>query len=249
MTENTQLERILIEFGLSESESTLYLAGLRLGKTSILKLSRESGLKRPTVYKLIEKLLLRNIFAKIEEGWKVYYEAQNPRVLYQILDQKTILLDDNFPLLSNLYTAKNTSGVMNYQGIKEIKYLYTNILNEVGYMQKYYVICNQELFMSLDKVFFEGFIRDRNAKNPNLKMIFTESEEANSSKKYQSKSNVAIKLLPESRVYRQNIIITPNRLIIHNLEKPTSAVVVFQKPIIESFQSIFDILWNNIDEK
>jgi sugar-specific transcriptional regulator TrmB len=241
--DNNHILDTLAGLGLSSSQSLLYMSGLRLGKTTVINLAKESGLKRPTVYRLLEELIADRLFIKVEQGWKVVYEAAHPKSLYQLLSYKTQLLDTNFASINNLYTAKNTSGFQYYEGLKEIKLLYQQILDEVEFMQDYLVLGNQELFLSLDKPFFDSFIRDRNSKNPKIKMIFTHSEIAIDSAKYQNRSNIQIKFMPTDLSYKQNIIITPTKVIIHNLELPTSAIVLSQENIITSFKSLFYMIW------
>jgi sugar-specific transcriptional regulator TrmB len=233
----------LAALGLTSSQSLLYVSGLKLGKTTVINLAKESGLKRPTVYRLLEELITARLFIKVEQGWKVYYEAAHPKSLYQLLGYKTQLLDTNFASINNLYTAKNTAGFQYYEGLKEIKVLYQQILSEVEFMQDYLVLGNHDLFLSLDKAFFESFIRDRNNKNPNIKMVFPESEVAREAIKYQDRPNVQIKLMQNANIYKQNIIITPTKVIIHNLEQPTSAIVLSQENIVVSFKSLFYMIW------
>jgi sugar-specific transcriptional regulator TrmB len=233
----------LAALGLTSSQSLLYVSGLKLGKTTVINLAKESGLKRPTVYRLLEELITDRLFIKVEQGWKVFYEAAHPKSLYQLLSYKTQLLDSNFASINNLYTAKNTAGFQYYEGLKEIKVLYQQILSEVEFMQDYFALGNQELFLSLDKTFFESFIRDRNSKNPKIKMIFTHSEAAVDSAKYQNRPNVQIKFMARDFVYKQNMVITPTKVIIHNLEQPTSAIVLSQENIVVSFKSLFYMIW------
>jgi HTH-type transcriptional regulator, sugar sensing transcriptional regulator len=246
---NTKLLNTLTELGLTESQSLLYLTGLSLGKTTILNLSRESDLKRPTVYKLIGELVLKKLFLVVEQGWKTYYEAVNPKILYQILSVKVAELDQNYPALSSIYNSKNQIGFQYYEGLKEIKNLYSEILNETNFRDNYRVIGNQDMWLNLDKNFFERFIQDRNSMNPNIQMLFTFSDLAKVSAKLQARKNIKIKLLEPTGHYQQNLIITPNKVVIHNLTSPTSAYVLTQENIIASFNYLFDTIWNSTTPK
>jgi sugar-specific transcriptional regulator TrmB len=240
---NAKLLHTLVELGLTESQSLIYLTGLSLGKTTILNLSKASNLKRPTVYKLIGELVIKKLFLVVEQGWKTYYEAVNPKVLYQILNNKTLHLEQNYNIFASIYNSKNQTGFEYYQGLNEIKNLYAEILIEINFRDNYSVIGNQDMWLNLDRNFFEGFIKDRNKMNPNIRMLFTFSELAKISAKFQERSNIKIKFLQPTGHYQQNLVITPNRVIIHDLTTPTSAYVLTQENVIASFQYLFDTIW------
>ena len=53
---NEKLQSILKNIGLSETEAEVYLASLSLGPTTILKIARSSGVKRTSVYTIIDAL-------------------------------------------------------------------------------------------------------------------------------------------------------------------------------------------------
>ncbi|MEM1312014.1 MAG: helix-turn-helix domain-containing protein, partial [Patescibacteria group bacterium] len=234
---------LIISLGYSKSEAILYVSGLELGTTTVMKLAEKADIKRPTVYKLMEKLILSGLFNKVEKGWKVYFEASPPKHLYSLLESKKNKLNVLYPQLHNLFKNKNTSGIQYFQGIKEIKLLYLEILSEVRFSQPYKVIGNQQLFIKLDKPFFNNFINDRNNLNPQVKMILNDSEESHLALQYQRRSNVKIKLSQNLTTFNSNIIITPHKVIIHNLEEPTNAFVISQESIILSFSNLFDLLW------
>ena len=55
------LEKELEKIGLTEKEAAVYLALLKLGPTTALKIARETGIKRPTVYTTLDALKGRGL--------------------------------------------------------------------------------------------------------------------------------------------------------------------------------------------
>jgi len=62
----------LKNFGLSDKEISLYLAVLANGPTTATNLARAAGLKRPTVYVLLETLLDRGLLASEKNKGKQF---------------------------------------------------------------------------------------------------------------------------------------------------------------------------------
>ena len=55
------IKEILIDFGLSEHEALVYLSSLMLGPSTVNKIAKHSGVKRTTVYPVVESLKRKGI--------------------------------------------------------------------------------------------------------------------------------------------------------------------------------------------
>jgi HTH-type transcriptional regulator, sugar sensing transcriptional regulator len=64
------LENELQQLGLNDSESKIYLIALELGGGAIQELADQSGIKRGTVYNIIESLVAKNILKRKEKNKK-----------------------------------------------------------------------------------------------------------------------------------------------------------------------------------
>ena len=91
---NKKYISILSQLGLSETEASVYLAGIKSGATSILQLSKISGVKRTTVYTIVDSLIANGLMRIDIKGFKKYYVTEPPEKLEQILvRQKNLLVD------------------------------------------------------------------------------------------------------------------------------------------------------------
>ncbi len=184
----------------------------------------------------------------MEYGFKIHYKAQNPNKLAHEHDIKEQIIKDILPTLHSKFTLGDKSQVEYYAGKNEIKGLYLKILDEVEFRQKYYVIGDQELFLRVDEVFFNGFIRKRNKLNPEIKMFFTQTDAALESMKIQANhfNNVQIKLLPDQTTFTANIIITEKRVVVNRLSDPISATSLTNPDIIDTFIQMFELFWESV---
>lgn len=82
--------KTLEEFGLSAEEAKVYMAGLSLGPTTILKLAKTSEVQRTAVYRVVESLRQHGLM-KIElKGLKKLYAAESPHNLKRVLEEKNV---------------------------------------------------------------------------------------------------------------------------------------------------------------
>jgi sugar-specific transcriptional regulator TrmB len=98
-----QLIKTLSSFGLSKNDALVYVAGLSLGPSTILKLSKEAGIKRTTTYSVVESLKQKGLIFVEQKGWKQYYVSENPEKLKSIIERKKENLQESLPSLLSLY--------------------------------------------------------------------------------------------------------------------------------------------------
>lgn len=80
------LEMELRKLGLKEKEVKVYLAGLKLGPSSVQKIAEAAGgMTRPTTYEIIRRLAEKRLFSTIKENKKQSFIAQSPEGILGIL--------------------------------------------------------------------------------------------------------------------------------------------------------------------
>ena len=88
--------------GLDEKTEKVYVALLKLADAPAAKVARESGLKRTSVYHVLENLASMGLASSyIHRGVK-RYAAENPSRLKAFFEQKAILAERLTPILQNL---------------------------------------------------------------------------------------------------------------------------------------------------
>lgn len=74
--------------GLTDKEIDIYLAGLKLGPTNAQYLASASGVKRPTVYFIIDQLKKRGMVNQSIRGKKKVYEMASPEKLRKFIEEE-----------------------------------------------------------------------------------------------------------------------------------------------------------------
>lgn len=74
-----KVEKILMTLGLSDKEAAIYLALYRIGQGTAYEIAKECGLKRPTVYVIMEELRKKGLALVIPNPKKQIFIAKDPR--------------------------------------------------------------------------------------------------------------------------------------------------------------------------
>ncbi len=88
------LKEILAEYGLSDKESSVYLAMLELGPASVQDIAKKSGVNRATTYVLIESLKRRGLMSTFEKGKKTMFVAESPDRLKRLIEKEMSVIKD-----------------------------------------------------------------------------------------------------------------------------------------------------------
>ncbi|MFH1142217.1 MAG: helix-turn-helix domain-containing protein, partial [Candidatus Uhrbacteria bacterium] len=75
----------LHSLGLSESEAKIYIAGLKLGASSVQDIAKAAKLSRTAAYDAIESLKGKELLSTYQRGKKTVYVAEDPDLLLQHL--------------------------------------------------------------------------------------------------------------------------------------------------------------------
>ena len=244
-----KLVDILEKIGLSEHESAVYFASISLGPTTALTQSRASGVKRSTVYSVIETLKRKGLMAEELRGLKTVFFANNPDKLGDVLNERKDLLGKHLEEFKTLYNLNEEEGTIRYyEGLEAIKSVYDGVLSDIKVREDYSVIADVDEWHKLDPKYFDKF-RDRRARmNINMRLIFTDSEEAREAKKFERNFNQKVRILPEGTNLKTSLIVTPQKVVIHQYNPPISAIIIQTKSAIQLQKEMFEIIWNSLPE-
>jgi len=114
-----QLEKI----GLPKNQAEIYLSLLKNGPQFIQKISKNTGIKRTTLYLIIERMLEKNLISiEIKQKRKQYY-IKNPKTLLSHIKEQYYLLDALMPQLEDIFEQKSAASKIRFYdtvaGMKE----------------------------------------------------------------------------------------------------------------------------------
>ncbi len=237
----------LLQFGLSEDQSAVYLAGISLGPTTILKLSKNSGIPRTTIYTIINQLVKLGLFKINIIGFKKTYEAENPKRLVLTLEQKAESLKESIPDFLSLYNLKESgSNIRYYEGLHAIQPLYLESLYDIKNNDTLLVISNSKEWMTIDEKYFQSYREKRARLGIQTKILVQESDIVDRMKEFQRNFNEEIRTLPKTTSINVDFFCTPKRVVIFQTKPPYVAIEIENDFIIVLYKNLFETIWNTI---
>lgn len=250
MSKEKYLE-ILKDFGLSDTESAVYFSMVALGPSPILKISKASEVKRTTVYSIIESLKQKGLVREDLEGFKTLYTAESPDKLLSILETKKNKLKNNLDDLLAIYNkGEKETFIKIYDSWESIKSVYLGLLEDIKPDEEYLIISSMSEAFNYDEKFFAE-LREKRAKLPiKIRALISdpETEEGKKFKKFDRNFNIDSRFLPNGTDLTTNLVVTPQKVLIHRFGEPTSAIVIENKDIIKMHQEFFNVMWNSANE-
>ncbi|MEI6238668.1 MAG: helix-turn-helix domain-containing protein [bacterium] len=239
----------LIDFGLSENEASVYISALKLGPTAILPLSRETGIRRTTVYTVIETLKLKGLISVELKGFKHLFVAAHPKMLSSIFESKKKKLEAIIPELTTIQKSSGSESVIrSYEGIASIRSLYENVLDTLRTDDFCYVVSDTEKFVEKDPDFFTDYMQRRARMKIDLKAMLRDSPVARERQKFAKNWGASIKILPANTLFDANFTVTNHILVIQDLSESSLAIATENKSYISLQKTLFETIWNSIPD-
>jgi len=237
------LETALKNLGLEDKEISVYLKLLEVGEGSPLELSRQTGIKRPTVYLVLQSLEAKGFVTKVVHEKRTLFSPQHPKKLLVDMETKLKDLEGVMPQLESLtYKGEGRPRILMFEGAEALDRAYDNAFTSKG----------EILFMStlgLSKKLFPRTFRklDYAALSSDFKVkeLVDESPEG---KEYAAKVNSTyrtVQLIPKKYLpFETDIGIFNNTVLITSGEKEYFTVGIESQKIAQAFRTLFGLMWS-----
>lgn len=238
---------VLRNLGLEEKEAGIYLALLELGEASVVRISRKSGVKRPTAYVILESLESKGLVTKIERGKKTLFVSQPPKKLMVEAEFRLQELTEVMPQLESLLQkGSGKPRVMIYEGKEALDRAYDEVFVTKGEM----------LYMGNVKLFEEAFPRTmkklqyaRPSPEFRIRGLLVESSEAREYAQTHDSEYEHTRFIPKEHApFNADIGIFGNRTLISSILKDYFTVSVESEEIAHAFRVIFEMMWLSAKE-
>ena len=118
---------LLQEIGLTEGETKVYLALIKLGETKTGQLAKEARVSSSKVYKILDRLLKKGLAGFVIKGKIKFFTPMEPKRILEYMDQKEKELKEKKELVKELIPqleleqkmAKKPEAVI-YDGFKAV---------------------------------------------------------------------------------------------------------------------------------
>lgn len=250
---NEKIKKFLTDIGLSEKEAAVYLALLPVDSSSVIDLSKSTGINRTTLYPILEDLLAKKIILEIKEGKKIRFQAEPPERIATFVqsqrakfEEQEKLLDDMIPQMRGFVRQTGEKPVVKYYDGRE------GILQSIA---EYYHIGDRETeeFLIYPRDTVKNLFSPQEQKKAqstriksdvHMNSIFTSTEPYPS-----DPTSSRHRLDPKDYKIMCEIGIYGDRVHIHTLSQNLSAIYIKSADVAETLKTLFKLAIRGIENE
>ena len=245
--------KALTQVGLTNKQAVVYSALLELGEAKMTQIARHAKLKRPTVYLVIEELVLMTLVSVVEKGKKKFYSAVHPNRITEILESRKQQYQELLPdLLARYGSIRGKPKVQMLEGMEGIRQAYQeayNLLREgkneglwfgnISFLLDHFPLVIKEYDNVLSSLkqykVRELIIGDQKSKEWVEKMQLI------------AKPNHHVKYLDDKgQCGITDQFIVGNKIMLFSMNKELFTLIIESEEIVKTQTFIFENIWNSI---
>ena len=242
----------LKRIGLDEKQALIYLKALELGEVSMTELARSAGLKRPSVYLAVEKLLIhKGLLSGTKKGKRNVYAAVHPRRLLDIARLQSREIEELLPELVALhYAPKEKPKIQVFEGTEGVRMLYKELYQSLNNKEEALWFSNiGALRKHLPEALTEYKKMLRHLKNPKIRELNFGDEDGKlwfQEVKLLRGRNHMIRILPTDFEFGlSDNLIFGNKLVIFSLRGEIFVTVLESEDVAKTYRALFEWAWKH----
>lgn len=242
--------KILEKIGLTEGESRVYLALLKIGKSTIGNIIKESGVSNSKVYNILDRLAKKGLVGSIIENNTRNFEAKSPSRLTEFVEEKERQVREEkqeiqklIPQLEQIQkNAESPQEAEILQGKNGLITIAELVLKKVKKGDEVLVFGIPKEAMDLMGVYYKGWHERRAKKGIRCRMLYnrTAKELGIIRRKIPLTQT---RFLPKEIITPALVFIGENYVSIELFGDNTLAFVIRNKKVADSYRVYFNLLW------
>lgn len=232
----------LKKIGLSDKQAKVYWAILNLGTCTILEIARQCGLKRPTVYNIISELAPLGLISKVPLDKKIYFKAENPLQLINLLKKKEGALNQIIPLLQTAFTKTlDKPSVKVLEGEDAM----LTVRDDWFTAKEIRFFGSIKLLQSVFPEHMEKVMKWIKKNKIITKDLLANSPEDLAYAQKTANDHYQVRISPPDLPFKIDCAIYNNKLTIFSMMESLFVVVIEDKNIVESFRHLHELAWRS----
>lgn len=241
----TKEREILMQIGLSENESRIYLSLLSSGSLSAYEIASKTGIYRPNVYDKLETLIKKGLVSYVIKNSKKYFTAAEPEKIEEYLNEEAEKIGQDkeklktiMPQLSAMATSlKIPTKVEVFEGKEGLKVF----LRDISRTTKEVLITgiDDARYNETLPTFMPKYFKELKTKKIKERVITADRPDI-----FQYKAaTTTYRFLPEKEFNPTNTFIYANKIAIVNWDIPPTVIRIENKNLASTYRQHFEHLW------
>jgi sugar-specific transcriptional regulator TrmB len=241
-----EIQRLLKEVGLHDSEVRVYLYLLENGLSTPPQIAKGTGMARTNGYAVLQELRQKGLIEEQMKGKRKIYIATDPIALEQSLERKRQAIHQLLPDLRALYSAeKNRPKIQFFEGWDQVKRIFDMTLSA----KEVFGIASTNKLFALDSSFFVNYRIQIKQKNIVFRDILTHASgaAAGPQAENEAKGFYSFRTLPSDYDdLPTDILIWNDQIALISTATPIFGTVLTNKALAQTFRMMFDVMWRRL---
>jgi len=242
------IQQTLKNYGLTDEEVNLYLAGLKTGEAPLARIAKMAGIKRPTAYSIAKSLEEKGLMGNFKMRSGLRFVVSPPSTLEQNLKRRLQEVTGILPELAALEKGSQTKPKITlyegtegyYTALEDSLKTLNDVIRAIGSLKKIYEVITPEYDEN-------HYIPTRMKNNTRYRGLHFESEAGHIfTPERNAKEMREVKFLPEKYFHSDFVLIYRNTVTICTSKKELVALKIESEEIAEAEKKKFDLIWELI---
>jgi len=232
----------LHSLGFSDKEAEVYLALNTYGPSPASTLAKRTGLKRTSMYDILNSLLDKNLIVTQEKGAHTYYAIDDVnKILYQQKDRAR-LAESVVQQLSAEKGRVSDVKVNHYKGEESFRELYEDILR-VNPKELMVWIHLDEFYRALDPVREDEWTKERIEKKIWTRLLMQDTSAAREFVKKDSASCRKTILIPKKHMFTTTCFLYENNILFFDSRDEITGIRIQHPGFYAMMKQMFEMNW------
>ncbi len=232
----------LKSLGLSDKEAKVYLAALALGTAPLVQIARKAEVKLSTTHLTIATLLQRHLLVAVPKGKKTLYQAADPQLFGQTLDEQRRHFLQALPELQELYLVNlKRPRVRFYEGKPQLIKLYEEMFRTKELRGMFSYDGHRRVFSDRE---MRHFFRILTRQDGMIYDLVKPSRAAQHYLNWPFRRGVSqVKLLPKGMAVETDLLISNGKVSLVSFEN-VLGVIIEDRAIANTLEATHRLIWN-----
>ncbi len=237
--------KALKDVGFTQNEALVYTSLLQLGPSPILTIARRTGLKRPTVYLIIDELIEKGAVATVPGEKKKVFIALSPQKVTEDATRKVASLQKALPELMALWKSESSRPAVKFFETQEgMLSVYREISNDPDVKEVLTFFSFEEIPKEFNENYglFLNLFKERGIKGREL--ISFGASRPEYLDRVKRLPNYTARLAPLEHKFFSDTVIYGNKIAVFSFKKHFT-LVIESEDIAGSLRSLFELAWSS----
>jgi len=235
------IDEVFQLIGFNKNETSVYLAVLEIGESTVLPIAKKAHIKRTYCYDILGSLIEMGAVSYVEKRGRRRFSAVEPQIVQKIYEDKVKKFQAVVPELQNIYQKVSTRPRTRYlEGKAGIEIVFQEILAEA---KEVWSITSATDWMGAypDYADYVSALAEAKIKIYDLVKFSKEGEEY---QKLYKKPLQEARYLPKNSTYTTDFIVWNDKLVMICYGTDIHTVAVESPQIANSMKDLHRLLWN-----